>query len=66
MDSKNYYQVLSSLFGNSNRQGQGRPQRQAAVSAPFASSCEAPVDSVCWSKGLFRAINEDLAATWAI
>lgn len=64
MDSKNYFQVLSSLFSH-NRQGQGRPQRQPVVSAPLVAELEAPVDSVCWSKGLFRAINEDLAASWA-
>ncbi len=65
MDSKNYFQVLSSLFSQ-NRQGQGRPQRQQVVSSPLSSDfSEGPVDSVRWSKGLFRAINEDLAASWA-
>ncbi len=65
MDSKNYYQVLASLFHNPGRQqGQGRPQRQAPVSAP--AEFDGPVDCVTWSKGLFQAINSDLGAVWAI
>lgn len=65
--TENFYNVLSSVFGNFGGQNGGRQRRRQAVVTRSVSEASAfNGDCVTWSAGLLQAIADDLQAVWRI